>query len=392
MKKILFVIPSLHNGGTVTTLKNTLPYIDREQCQIDVFPITNSGPNYNYVSKYANVLGGRVEGADNVDFRQRIKNIIFLIVRGAKKILCRLGYDPSSFIFKRVVATLQKNEYDEVIAFQEVQATRLVQFFRGAHKVAWVHCDYSKIDQHTIQTDIKNKTYDKFDKIVCVSRFTRSQFVKSIEGIDDKTVAIHNLISSDVIKNQSTQEVDDSTFINTKCKRFVSIGRLHPVKRFSMIPNIAKRLRDRGLSFVWFIIGGDDSDKETIENNIVDSGVQDCVKLLGNKNNPYPYIAQADALICTSLSEACPNVLNEAKILGTPIVSTDYGSVDEMMTNGVEGLISPIESIESAIFRLITDEELYERVKQNLSHFKYDNSLILKMLSNETMLRFNDCD
>lgn len=388
MKKILFVLPSLQNGGTVTTLKNTLPYIDRKKCHIDVFPITNSGPNYEYISKYANILGTHVGDTDTLDFKRRLKSEVFRIVKGLKKVLCRMGYDPSSAIFKRVVEKLQKNGYDEVIAFQEVQATRMVRFFSQVHKVAWIHSDYSKLPKSRIKEDIKLKIYDSYDKIVCVSEFTRKQFINTVPDTSDKTVALHNIISSETIKECSHEEIDDIQFTSSKGLRFVSLGRLHPVKRFSAIPGIARRLKEKGLSFCWFIIGGDDSDKELIERNIGRYDVADCVILLGNKNNPYPYIKNADALVCTSLSEACPNVLNEAKILGTPIVSTNFGSVVEMMNDGVEGLIAPLEQLDEAINRLFSEDGLYKTIKGNITNYRYDNIKILERLSELTSLEF----
>ena len=134
-----------------------------------------------------------------MDFKRKIKSIVFLVVKGVKKILCSMGYDPSAVIFKSVVARLQRNRYDEVIAFQEVQATRLVSFFKDVHKVAWVHCDYSKIEQSEINIDIKQNVYDSYDKIVCVSEFTKQQFIRIIPNTESRTVAIHNLISSESI-------------------------------------------------------------------------------------------------------------------------------------------------------------------------------------------------
>lgn len=388
--KILIVVPAFDNGGTITSLKNILPKIDRERCEIDVFPITNSGPNYDSVAQFAHIIGERIDGkeTDTYSFKETAYRSAFKIVKSFKKLLCGFGYDPSLLFFRKVVKKLQKNKYEEVIAFQEGQATRFVGLFSGVRKVAWVRCDYSKIGEDVINTDIKEETYSKIDRIICVSDYTRSMFIKTITSVGHKTIAIHNLISIKTIVNKGGLVPDDVSFDNCLSLRFVSIGRLAPVKQFSLIPEIAYSLKKKGLDFCWFIIGGDDSDKELIELNIEKYDVADCVKLLGNKNNPYPYIKKADALVCTSLSEACPNVLNEAKILGTPIVSTQFGSVGEMMTDGVEGLVTSIEKMDEAIFRLFEEEGLYKKIKANLSNYRYDNNLILEKLNKETSLRF----
>lgn len=391
MIKILFVIPSLQNGGTVSTLKNTLPYVDRDKCKIDIFPITNSGPNYQELAKYANILGTYLDESTQIkrSFVDRIKSCLFKIVKITKKVLCLIGFDISSLIFKKVVSSLQSNEYDEVIAFQEGQPTRFVQFFRNVRKIAWVHCDYSKIDIKARSIDKKENVYQTYDRIICVSDYTKNQFIKEYPWLSDKVFGIHNLISSDAIKQKSVIRIDDPLWDMDGVLKLVSIGRLHPVKGFSKIPHIAYLLRENKLKFCWFIIGGDDSDRINIDNNINEFKVQDCVKLLGNRNNPYPYIKEADALICTSLSEACPNVLNEAKILGTPIVSTNFGSVTEMMSEGIEGLITPIEMMDEAILRLFTKAGLYQEIKKNLACYHYNNKVIIEKLMTETSIVLN---
>jgi glycosyltransferase involved in cell wall biosynthesis len=178
----------------------------------------------------------------------------------------------------------------------------------------------------------------------------------------------------------------DSNF-NFNGFRIVSIGRIDPVKRFSLIPEIVNNLKKRKLNFRWFIIGeGKGKEKELLIDNIFKYSVQNELLLLGEKNNPYPYIKQSDLLVSTSKSEACPNVINEAKILGTPIVAADFGSVYEFIEDNVNGLISPIETIADKIEQMITNDTLYNRIKNNISHFKYDNEEILNVLYNDIIV------
>ena len=389
MKKILIVVPTLQNGGTISVLKNLLTFVDNKKCNIDIFPITNSGPNYEFIAQYANILGTYIDGANGeggrVLMKDKMKSVLFCVVKRAKKVMCSMGYDPSPALFKRVVSSLQKNNYDEVIAFQEGPATRLCKYFANVRKVAWVHCDYSKIDAASQAKDRKLKVYDTYDRIVCVSEFTRKQFVNTVPDTAHKTIGLHNLMSEESIIEKGKLTPDDSLFVNYKGPKLVSLGRLHPVKQFS---KIAFKLKKDRFNFCWFIIGGDESDTSNIKRNIAAYKVDDCVKMLGNKDNPYPYIKNADLLVCTSSSEACPNVLNEAKILGTPIVSTNFGSATEMMTDGVDGLLSPIENIDKAISRLLLDEQIVKSIKENLHNFKYSNKPILRTLETITALCF----
>ena len=372
----------------MSSLKNILRKVDVSRCDIDVFPITNSGPNYEEVAKYAHVLGVNLEKTKEISITNSVKASVFRAVKRIKKLLCYVGIDISTIVFKRVAQSLEKKNYDQVIAFQEGQATLLVSYIGHSSKVAWIRCDYSQLSLSKKKVNRDKKVYGSFDKIVCVSDFTKDRFLSIHQEMSSKTIAIHNIIAVERIKDSAIITPDGFELNSEGGFNLVSLGRLAPVKRFTAIPKMAKEMLERGVEFKWYIIGADDSDQINIEREISLNKVAESVILLGNRNNPYPYIAKADALICTSISEACPNVINEAKILGTPIVSSNFGSAREMLIDGEEGLISPIEEMSYAIIRLLTEKGLYASIKKNLSGFSYDNKELLSQIANETSLKF----
>ena len=382
--RILIVVPGLHNGGTITSLKNLLPKLDPKSFQIDVFPINYVGSNYEAISQYANIVGF-ANHKKNSSKKSQIKLAFLCIIRIVKKLFCLLGIDLSPMMYKRVVGSLQKNNYDLVIAFQEGQATLLVSLFNNVKKIAWVRCDYSRIVINAKIRKKSEKVYRGIDTIICVSCFTRDVFVKIHPNCCNKIIALHNIISDDVIIQKSKERIEKDNSFSSYGFTIVSVGRLDPVKRFEKIPSIASYIKSKGLSFRWFIIG-DGSDKEIISHSIIKNDVEDSVVLLGNRNNPYPYISKADLLVCTSFSEACPNVINEAKILGTPVVSTNFGSSYEFIDNGINGIITPIDSIALEIVKLMTDHMLYDKIKRNIVSFKYDNKKLLSQLVNEILV------
>ena len=76
--------------------------------------------------------------------------------------------------------------------------------------------------------------------------------------------------------------------------------------------------------------------KTKIENKIKVLQLEDCVKLYGNKTNPYPYIKSADLFYLGSIHEAAPVVFSESRILGTPIITTKTSSAEELVgDNGI---------------------------------------------------------
>ena len=97
-------------------------------------------------------------------------------------------------------------------------------------------------------------------------------------------------------------------------------------------------------------------------------GLQNNVRLLGMKVNPYPYMAQCDVYVQTSRHEGFGMTIAEAKILGVPIVSTNFDVVYDQITHEENGLIAEMsaESISEQIHRLLVDERLREHITDTL--------------------------
>ncbi len=111
------------------------------------------------------------------------------------------------------------------------------------------------------------------------------------------------------------------------------------------------------------------------------NNLEDVVIRLGEKANPYPYMARSDLYVCLSSSEACPMVFNEAKILKLPMVTTDFGSAFEFITNGVDGIITPIDIMPNVLSRLMKDKKEMLKLKCNISNYGYDNASIQNKLN-----------
>ena len=104
--------------------------------------------------------------------------------------------------------------------------------------------------------------------------------------------------------------------------------------------------------------------------------MSDSVVLFGRKDNPYPYIAEADILVSTSISETFSYVVFEAKSLGVPIVCSDFGTAPEILPEN-EGIITPIDKMAMVIYSLYSDSTKLEVYRSNLSDYKYNNEQVL---------------
>ena len=207
------------------------------------------------------------------------------------------------------------------------------------------------------------------------------QFGEIYPSLSERLMVINNPQSEEFIIRQSEIDDQDPRF-KKDVLTLVSVGRIDSVKRFSEIPQIARQLLDKGLKFTWYIIGdGNQNELQNIKQNIIENHVEECVKMLGAKSNAHFYIKNADILICLSRSEACPRVINEAKILHVPVICTDFSSAHEFIESGKNGIICSIDEVANNIINLTQNHDLYKTIQDNIGGFTFDNSEILYQIN-----------
>ena len=99
-----------------------------------------------------------------------------------------------------------------------------------------------------------------------------------------------------------------------------------------------------------------------------DFGIAKKTIFLGEKKNVLEYLYAADLLIFPSRAEAMPRVILEAMLLETGIVSSDVDGIPELIENGTDGLLFPIdqpELLSAAVNRMLTDDGVRESCTKN---------------------------
>ena len=137
-------------------------------------------------------------------------------------------------------------------------------------------------------------------------------------------------------------------------------------------------LKKKGVNFKWNIIGGGPKEKE-LKLLAREMRVEDSVKFLGIRENPYPYIKQCDIVVQTSRFEGKSIVLDEAKIMKKPIVVTNYSTVHDQIIAGKEGMIVEIssEAIADGIIRMYQNNEERTVIIDFLNQNNYGNSYVV---------------
>lgn len=384
MTRILFIIPAFKHGGTNKSLSNILSFI-KDEFDITILALSHLG-SYKKIFEnevkiiekdpYLSILFDDF-GAVNLkedSIKQVITNLANKIYRKLFKAI--IGEKGREKIMGKVAKSVENMNFDTIVAMQEGNATNFASRI-NSKKVAWVRSDYN--EYYKIIKNDESAIYEKYQAIICVSEYTKSTFLDKYPQFENKCYGIHNMIDDKKIIEMANIPIEDNELFDNSRFTIISIGRLSKVKQFELIPNVVKNLKVKGFQVNWYIIG-DGEEKPIISELIKNNGVEGQVLLLGEISNPYPYIKHSDLVVVTSFSEACPNVLNESKILHIPVITTNFGSAKEFIDSGVNGIITTEKNIDNDIAKIIEDKNYYKTIESNIRDFEYSNDDIIKQV------------
>jgi glycosyltransferase involved in cell wall biosynthesis len=148
----------------------------------------------------------------------------------------------------------------------------------------------------------------------------------------------------------------------TRRPRLVAVGRLKAPKDFLTLVRAVAELPARACELV---VVGDGPDREELEAEIRDLGLDGDVRLLGERSDVAELLAGADAFVLSSVSEGMPISVLEAMAAGLPVVATQVGGVPELVADGETGFLVPPgepQALADALRRLLADQDLRQRL------------------------------
>lgn len=387
MRKILFVIPSMRIGGAEKSLVNLLNLIDLNKYDVNLLMFKPEGdflqqiPSGIHILKTDPSLFYAYKCDKNVfSCKAGIRSeILRIFSTGVCKILygnCARQKRWTKF-YKTLLPKLD-SEYDVAIGYLEGDASYyVIDKVNAKRKILWVHSNFENIKKNEDAAAYK-EYFCKADKVVSISDKCVQVLQNNYPDMKNKFVFLPNLTSSIVLSNTAKADIDE--VFSKDDFNIVSVGRLTEAKGFDMAIDALKILKDHKVPVHWWIIG-DGELRKCLEKQAKDNSVEEYLTFLGFKANPYPYMNKADLIVQTSRWEGKSVVLDEAKILGKPILATDYATVKDQVENGKEGVIVEMdaESIAREIEHLVEDESVLNGIRNYLMARNYGNqSEILK--------------
>lgn len=355
MKKMIIYMPKLSVGGMEKALLNLLNF---------------SSLTTNY---HVELFLGYLVQKEYLDMVP--KNVkVYLCCKGKWNLFGKIS-TYFKMIFKKIKVALKIECYDVSIsyAYQHPILSTLSRL-SSDNNIIFIHNNL-KLKYGNNSKRVKKMKFEKFNKVICVSNDAKKAFEEMYPDFTGKIIVINNLIDGQNIEKKSLEKID----FNYKKPVFVAVARCEEKsKKLSRIINASKRLNDEKYDFSVLIVG-DGEDFDSYKKMVVDNNLENVVFMLGRKVNPYPYIKNSSALVLSSAYEGYGIVIDEARILNVPVISTDVADAKEILNEGYGILCENSEEGVYTGMKQFLDEGYI--VQQKFNYHKFNSDIDNKLES-----------
>ena len=379
MKKILIVNNNMKVGGVQKALYNLLWEIEGKY-EVTLCLFNKCGEYVDMLPPSVKVIEAKKPYA-YLGISQGECSGFGALVRGGYAFAARLIGRKKILSFMNRIQPRLDGSYDCAISY--LHNGREKSFYGGTQdfvlgcvkaerKVAFIHGDYRNCGA---DHPANNRDMERFDVVVACSDGCRNAILSVVPSLEDKCVTVQNCHRFDEIRAMAEENPIEysENHIN-----LLIVARLSHEKGIERaITALAEAVR-AGSSAKLHIVGGGTMRRELSE-LAASLGVSDDVVFYGEQKNPYRYMKNADVLLISSYHEAAPMVIDEARCLGVPVLTTETTSSYDMVTARGCGWVC--ENSQSALNEMlagvVSDKNLISDAKERLRVCPIDNGRAL---------------
>jgi glycosyltransferase involved in cell wall biosynthesis len=351
-KNILFVIHKMNQGGAQKAASNILNQLSDELYNKSIFIFDNTNCQY---AIHGTIIDGKIPNQ-----RRIIKKI-------------------PNFVKKYRLLKKLKKDMDVCVSF--LGTPNLLNIITKSKSCVTI------ISERNYLSGMRNKDtgfykfvaktfYRYADKIICVSKDVEQDLIQHYNITEDRIETINNFVDIEGSKEQSLEDVEKALI---EKPYMVLAGRLHKQKGFMHAIEAYAKMPPTNLKM---LILGEGTDRPKLEKQIEDLGLVGQVKLMGYRNNPFPFYANAQFFVLSSLIEGFPNVMIEAMACGAAMIATNcisgpkellmpHATIVNGVQEGTYGILVPcfdehddvqeyykkINALSEAMVMMVQDEE-----------------------------------
>lgn len=221
--------------------------------------------------------------------------------------------------------------------------------------------------------------YRRFDMILCQSAYMKQDLVHNYNLPENKTFILHN--ASEI---RSTGRMISPGNNQAGVCKFITVARLSEEKGIERLIHAVGLL---SVSFKFYIIG-EGGRRGYLQNLINELHLQENIFLMGEKPEPFAGMEDADFFLMGSYYEGFPNALQEAGMLGIPVIAFNApGGIAEIITEGENGILvddNDILDFAAAIKRGLSFDFNRDKIIETTQKRFSVNAMLLKL---EDLLR-----
>jgi glycosyltransferase involved in cell wall biosynthesis len=244
----------------------------------------------------------------------------FPLVSKISKFLKNKIYLHSPWLVEKIV--LENKEFDTTICFIQDLANSVYKI-KSKKKIIWIH---SVLSQMMIQAPYVKKHFsyfEKYDHIIAISDAVKTDIESNFPVLQNKIKVLLNPLNKEKITLKSNEKIPEEYGEIANKLMLVSVGRIAPEKGFLRLVELKKALEESNIECEIFIVGSPENKAYINEITKKSNELGIKLNLLGHRENPYPYIKNADIMVHPAIHEGYGLVLAESLLLGTPVIATN---------------------------------------------------------------------
>lgn len=369
-KKLLFVIPYMHEGGAQRALSSIQAHL---YSKYEIDTLVNSEEDRVFPN------AGKVISL-HIDKEAKTDSVFFQF----------------SAFMKRLIKLRQLkrgNNYDACISFMDSANITNILAGNKCKTIISVRISYrgmkNRPQYRLIVKPLAGFLYNRADAVVAVSEELKSELENDLKISPTKLYTITNGFDIKRINDLAQADVGEKYRKQLQSKRvIITAGRLDRQKhQWHLIRSFSRVLRY--VPDAVLIVAGTGALETYLKQICQGLNVQNSVIFTGFVDNIYSWLKRSEVFVLPSCSEGFPNVLGEALCIGIPCIATDFRTgareilAPNLLHSNVEidsfreceyGILSPVCSgmlykgaeplekqeieLANAIIRLLTDNEL----------------------------------
>lgn len=373
MKKIAIITKYMMAGGIEKALINMLRKFPKEQYEITLYVEKLGGDFFGEIPSYVTVkLIPEIEYSNKDRVVKCLKKLkikqLLKMMNGLINNYRNREFSNQCLGMCKILPEIEER-YDLAIAYSAPVSLALFYAaynIKASKKWTWIH---NEVDQITVDIKKAENVFNEYDKIFCVSRLAKQKFDLKLPKYKDKTEIFYNIMDYQRMEEKAKDKIENG-FDKNKYK-ILTVGRVCEEKGQDIIPEIAMKLKVKGIDFKWYILGEGEY-QEKIEKEIAQLSIKDRVILLGKKINPYPYFKNCDLYVQTSRQDGYGLTIAEAKFFLKPIITSKTAGAMEQIVDKKNGIIVEFDEnqfVDQIIYLYHNDKE-YIRIKKELHEEK----------------------